>query len=291
MGLVNQKIRTEVPADLIEVFKEARVKPSPFRVLECSQSMFRKWMEHLGTFYKKKALFQTRPIREYRVSREHPRLVSYRTSFNGAWETAEIRGPSYKYRQGLTEKEFRLPALSYKEVEDNINPSIELIENRQAETDENLIRTTWSREEILSLINLYEEYEKKFKSTTIKNDKVWQEISSKIPSHTWEQCKNKFKYLKSKYIEKKDNMGAKATGAKAIRFDYFDKMEKIFRQHPNVAPVATASSSRGICNITSISSTSCHQEIYASLIPEQKNEKRKAIEEMPEEKNENDSLY
>lgn len=169
------------------------------------------------------------------------------------------------------------------EVEDNINPSIELIENRQAETDENLIRTTWSREEILSLINLYEEYEKKFKSTTIKNDKVWQEISTKIPSHTWEQCKNKFKYLKSKYIEKKDNMGAKATGAKAIRFDYFDEMEKIFGQHPNVAPVATASSSRGICNITSISSTSCHQEIYASLIPEQKNEKRKAIEEMPEE--------
>ncbi|CAH0562879.1 unnamed protein product [Brassicogethes aeneus] len=123
---------------------------------------------------------------------------------------------------------------------------------KEKEDQDKQLRSTWTREEILNLINLYKEYENKFKSTTVKNDKVWQDISLKISSHTWEQCKNKFKYLKSKYIENKDNMGAKASGAKAIKFEFFDEMDDIFKLQPNVNPVAIASSSRGLKNITNI---------------------------------------
>lgn len=115
--------------------------------------------------------------------------------------------------------------------------------------NETQIRTAWSREEILQLIHLYKEHEKKFQSTSVKNDKVWHEISQKLVSHSWEQCKNKFKYLKSKYIQKKDNISSKDTGGGNIRFEFFTEMDELFRRHPNVQPIAIASSSRGIANI------------------------------------------
>lgn len=112
MGLINQKIRAEVPSDWIAAFQQARMKPSPFIVEECSQTMFRKWKEHLDGIYKKKAPFATRPIREYKVSHEHPRLASFRPSYNGYWETAEIRNRS-KIGRNLREGEFLLPEYCY----------------------------------------------------------------------------------------------------------------------------------------------------------------------------------
>lgn len=113
---------------------------------------------------------------------------------------------------------------------------------------ENLIpsRTSWNRNEIIELIDLYKSHERLFKSTTIKKDKVWDMIAKKLPTHTTEQIKNKFKYLKQKYLEKKDNMGQKSSGAGAIKFEYFFEMDEIFGQDPDVQPVSVASSSRGI---------------------------------------------
>lgn len=110
-------------------------------------------------------------------------------------------------------------------------------------------RVTWTKVDIIKLINLYKKYQPSFKSTTIKNEKVWQSIALQLESHTAEQCKNKFKYLKSKYMEKRDNMGSKATGSKALKFDYFDEFQDIFGSDPNVEPLAVASSSRGEDNI------------------------------------------
>lgn len=80
----------------------------------------------------------------------------------------------------------------------------------------------------------------------MKKDKVWDMIAQKLPMHTAEQIKNKFKYLKQKYMEKKDNMGQKSSGAGALKFDYFFEMDAIFSEDPDVQPVSTASSSRGI---------------------------------------------
>lgn len=112
MGLINQKIRAELPKDWIQVFKDARIKPSPFVVIDCDQNMFRNWSMHLNLFYKK-CPFPSRPIREYKVTYDHARLISFRTSFNGAWETGEIIGKSKNYRAGLAEMEFRLPDYAY----------------------------------------------------------------------------------------------------------------------------------------------------------------------------------
>ncbi|KAL1489076.1 hypothetical protein ABEB36_014021 [Hypothenemus hampei] len=155
------------------------------------------------------------------------------------------------------------------------------------ETTKNFIRSTWTRNEIKSLIHLYKEYKEKFKSTTIKNDKVWHEIAQKIPNHTWEQCKNKFKYLKSKYVEKKDNMGPRASGDKTIHFEYFQEMDKIFKSSPNIVPVAIASSSRGIQNIPCLETTENKEEMEEDINKEKQGNKikflSKEIHEMREE--------
>jgi hypothetical protein len=39
MALVPKKVKTEVPSDLYEVIENARVKPSPFKVVSCDQSI------------------------------------------------------------------------------------------------------------------------------------------------------------------------------------------------------------------------------------------------------------
>jgi len=67
-------------------------------------------------------------------------------------------------------------------------------------------------------------------------------ISVKCKSQTTEQCKNKFKYLKQKYVEKKDNISTKASGAAHIKFEYFDEIDEIFKDDANIVPVSVASS-------------------------------------------------
>lgn len=113
-------------------------------------------------------------------------------------------------------------------------------------------RNPWTKNEILQLLSLYKSHNHLFKSTTIKNDKVWSMISINLKSHTAEQCKNKFKYLKQKYIEKKDNMSTKASGATNIKFEYFNEMDEIFKDDANIVPVSVASSSRGERNLDDI---------------------------------------
>lgn len=113
-------------------------------------------------------------------------------------------------------------------------------------------RNPWTKNEILQLLSLYNTYNHLFKSTTIKNDKVWSMISVDLKSHTTEQCKNKFKYLNQKYLEKKDNMSTKASGTANIKFEYFDEMDKIFKDDANVVPVSVASSSRDEHNLDDI---------------------------------------
>lgn len=122
-------------------------------------------------------------------------------------------------------------------------------ENNEACSSNTQHRKSWTRHEIIKLITLFKEYKSKFQSTTIRNDKVWQEISTKMSTHSWEQCKNKFKYLKSKYVEKKDNMGTKSSGAHNVKFEYFEEMDEIFGKDPNIKPVGIASSSKGIENL------------------------------------------
>ncbi|CAH1114804.1 unnamed protein product [Psylliodes chrysocephalus] len=88
----------------------------------------------------------------------------------------------------------------------------------------------------------------------MRNDKVWQLIANELATHNAIQCKNKWKYLKSKYYEKKGNMSAKASGTKVMKFDYLEEFDDLFKDNANVIHVAIASSSNGIKNIKEIGS-------------------------------------
>lgn len=54
MALINQKYSAEVVKDLITAFQIARVKPSPFEVIERDPAMFRKWPSYLNPVFVKK---------------------------------------------------------------------------------------------------------------------------------------------------------------------------------------------------------------------------------------------
>nr|CAI5818205.1 unnamed protein product [Callosobruchus analis] len=116
------------------------------------------------------------------------------------------------------------------------------------ETEKENSRQVWSREEILSLLHLYKEFEGDFKKTTMKNEKVWRMIGEKLKSRTVDQIKNKFKYLKQKYTAKKDNMRDRSSGARAFHFEFFDEMNSIFGKADNIEPKYLASSFNGAKN-------------------------------------------
>lgn len=111
----------------------------------------------------------------------------------------------------------------------------------------------WNRNAILSLIELFKENYNNFKSTSIKNEQVWNEITKKMNErgfkYTKAQIENKFKYLKQRYIKKKDNMGNKSTYESPIVFDYFLEFDEIFGSKPSVKPLAIASSSKLQVNV------------------------------------------
>lgn len=114
VGLVNQKTRVEHPKEWNKVFQVARYKPSPFDVVDVQKNFFRKWTHHLGTLYKKKCPFPTRPVKEIVIEKEHPRLLRYRTAYNGAWETGVVKEVKKKIpKTNLRPGEFCLPDYSY----------------------------------------------------------------------------------------------------------------------------------------------------------------------------------
>lgn len=113
-GLVNQKTKAELPQDWAEEFRTARHKPSPFNVEEVSQDYFRAWTEFLGKRYRNKCPFLIRPIREIKAVTDHPRLLYYRTSFSGSWESAVItKNSNLSTFSKLPMNHFELPPHAY----------------------------------------------------------------------------------------------------------------------------------------------------------------------------------
>ncbi|CAG9822224.1 unnamed protein product [Phaedon cochleariae] len=124
------------------------------------------------------------------------------------------------------------------------NPELENENSLISQSDDNF-RVMWTRKEILQLISSYKKNLNLFKSSTMRRDKIWKLISTDIKTHSSDQCQNKFKYLKSKYIKKKNNMSSKKSGAKSMNFEFFEEFDDMFRNHPNVEPSFTASSQKG----------------------------------------------
>lgn len=104
----------------------------------------------------------------------------------------------------------------------------------------------WDRTAINYLITFYKENINNFKSTTMKNEHVWKIITDKMRdsgyNYSKAQVENKFKYLKSRYIKKKDNMSCRGTGESPVVFDYFDEFDDMFGKNHNIEPIALASS-------------------------------------------------
>ncbi|PSN42801.1 hypothetical protein C0J52_20545 [Blattella germanica] len=117
MSLINTKSQTELPEDWIHVFQSARVKPSPFQVIDVDQVLLRNWTRFLQPMFKKKCPFPSRPIRQILFEAGHIRLVQHRSNFNGAWESSVIRSVNPTSNQDVfAVGEFLLPGLLYEEL-------------------------------------------------------------------------------------------------------------------------------------------------------------------------------
>lgn len=113
MGLINQKTRTELPSDWAEIFRDSRVKPKPFDVIEVNQTMFRKWTQHLSEKYRKKCPFKTRPIREAKFVKTHPRFMFHRSTYHGHFDDSVVTNPAMLRNKQLDGNEFELPEFLY----------------------------------------------------------------------------------------------------------------------------------------------------------------------------------
>lgn len=111
----------------------------------------------------------------------------------------------------------------------------------------------WTQEATKILICTYESMLGQFKSTSIKNEKVWSKIAEILSDAgiacTAQQCENRLKYLKGRYLKKRDNMSIRSSGADNFKCEFFPELDSIFGKKPNVTPIAEASTSRGCPNV------------------------------------------
>lgn len=94
----------------------ARNKPSPFDVEKVTQSYFQSWTAFLLQRYRRICPFPSRPLRELKIVKEHPRLILHRDSYTGNWESSVVIDAKFKLmgKQKLKEGEFQLPDSLYK---------------------------------------------------------------------------------------------------------------------------------------------------------------------------------
>lgn len=55
------------------------------------------------------------------------------------------------------------------------------------------------------------------------------------------QCENRFKYIRTKYLKKKDNGGLGSIGDEFYQFEYYKEMDDLLGKKPNIVPKYLAS--------------------------------------------------
>lgn len=70
------------------------------------------------------------------------------------------------------------------------------------------------------------------------------------------QCENRWKYIRGKYIKKKDNASKSNTGGEYYNFEYFDEIDEILGNKPNVSPKFLVSSIESSKNTGNVGSSS-----------------------------------
>lgn len=95
MSLMNQKSRCELADDRNKVFPEARERPSPYKVFQCTQELFRNYTRFLHDQHKPKCPVGIRDIRVSKVCKPPPLLYS-RASYHGLTSSVVICKPQPK---------------------------------------------------------------------------------------------------------------------------------------------------------------------------------------------------
>lgn len=85
VALINQKTPAETPEDWRNAIVSARVKPSPFNVVECTKDMFYSWGKCFSAKYQPKFKAETRPIKQLIFRAENTQTVQHRDTYNGAF--------------------------------------------------------------------------------------------------------------------------------------------------------------------------------------------------------------
>lgn len=103
-------------------------------------------------------------------------------------------------------------------------------------TDANAVR---------ALISIWKNHESDFKSTQIRNSKVWQMIADDLKKENplWSfngtQCENKFKDLRKSYTKVKDHNNQ--SGAEMKTYKFYEEMEAVLGEKPIIKPISISS--------------------------------------------------
>lgn len=97
------------------------------------------------------------------------------------------------------------------------------------------------------LFTLYKDHQDAFQSTSIKNDVVWDKIKMQMKTDkgynlTRQQIKDKWTNMKKNYLRVKDHN--KMTGAAPKTYRYYNEMDDLFGDKPNINPIAISSNMR-----------------------------------------------
>lgn len=120
MSLVNTKSYTETPEEWREILRNSRIKPSPFRVINCGDEVkFQNWTEFLSQSYVQKCPMPSRPIRVLKVDKNEPRFISHKMNYFGNYLKAVIV-PLQKQKKGQRKKS--LGSIALKNIYDGPVP-------------------------------------------------------------------------------------------------------------------------------------------------------------------------
>ena len=106
---------------------------------------------------------------------------------------------------------------------------------------------SWSREDTLQLLSLYEEMKELFQNVNYKKKQIWEMIAVRMQSRKSgcspraDQCEGKWKALTLAFRKCEDHNSK--TGNDRRECPFYSELSEVYGYRPNVRPYATASSS------------------------------------------------
>lgn len=143
------------------------------------------------------------------------------------------------------------------------------------------IKVQWTEPMTTLLLVQIEESKEKFDS---KTHKVWKEICNAmnefIPNVTPDQCYSKWKNLKRRYTQIKDNNNR--TGAAPQEWIHFDAIDNILKERPEIAPLSLASSTAGFRICKDVTNNSANNSSMNASLMDDINSNNETATVMPE---------